>query len=82
MDRWRKKEGVGPPHDREMLERDREMKRGVKSDGRRRREGWRSGVKDRQGGKYRGQRQEEWMMNREHGEVIKSPVDSSVTACS
>lgn len=35
------------------MERDREMKRGMKSDGRRTREAWRSGVKDRQRGKYR-----------------------------
>ena len=30
----------------------------------------------------KGWRQEEWMMNREHREAIKSPVDSSMTACS
>lgn len=42
----------GHTDDREMW-RGREMKRGMKSDGRRQKEGWRSGVKDRQRGKYR-----------------------------
>lgn len=27
-------------------------------------------------------RREDWMMNREHGEVIKSPVDAFMATCS
>lgn len=75
------KAGSGPADDREMQGGTGGMKRGMKSDGRRRREGWRSGVTDRQGRKtQKGLRQKGQMMNREHGEAIKSPVDSCMTA--
>lgn len=79
VDRCKKKQGVGP----QMTDKckDKEMKNSDGMGGCT--EGWCSGVKNSRREKQRErQRQEEWMMNREHSEVIKSSVDSFMATCS